>query len=87
MPFVLLLSAPHQMTTDQVCVSQSCPELAGEAVDYLENSDDSGLEAPPSQLVILAVDETPDAEHLEHLKTALAEVKLTEECQWSAGTV
>lgn len=62
------------ISSDQACVSQSCPELAGEAVDYLEDSDDTGLEAPASQLVILAVDETPDAEHLEHLKSALAEV-------------
>ena len=55
-------------------ILQSCPELAGEAVDYLETSDSDGLEAPPPQLVILAVDETPDAEHLEHLIAVLAEV-------------
>lgn len=54
---------------------QSCPELAGEAVDYLESSNADSLEAPPSQLVILAVDETPDADHLEHLKSALSEVR------------
>ena len=43
-------------------------------MDYLEGSDSDSLEAPPAQLVILAVDETPDAEHLEHLKAALTEV-------------
>ena len=43
-------------------------------MDYLESSDSDGLEAPPPKLIILAVDETPDAEHLEHLKAAVGEV-------------
>jgi hypothetical protein len=56
---------------------QSCPELASEAVDYLDaSSGNGGLDGQPAPIVILAVDTTPDSEQLEALKAALVEVQL-----------
>ena len=51
---------------------QSCAELAGEAVDYIERP--AAHDSQPAVVVILAVDTTPDAADLEAVKTALIEV-------------
>ena len=54
---------------------QSCPELASEAVDYLEARTGNGsLAALSAPIIVLAVDTTPAAEQLEALKAALVEV-------------
>lgn len=55
--------------------TQSCPELAGEAVDYVEATPGPGVQgSQPAPILILAVDTTPDAADLEAVKTALVEV-------------
>ena len=54
---------------------QSCPELASEAVDYVEaNTGNAGLDTSPPPIIVLALDTTADAEQLEALKAAIVEV-------------
>lgn len=53
---------------------QSCPELAGEAVDYEEFSVGDGLDVPASPVLLLALDQTLSAEHFDHVKDSIAKV-------------
>lgn len=54
---------------------QACPELACEAVEFVEPAAGAGLEAPPAPLMLLAVDATLDAPDLAALQAALLDVR------------
>ena len=56
---------------------QSCPELAGEAVDYLEARPGThGLDVPPAPILLLAIDTTPNTDALAALQAILIEARL-----------
>ena len=64
-----------KVSGELLCNMQSCPELASEAVDYVEaTTGGAGLGSLPPPIVILALDTTAEAEQLEMLKAATVEV-------------